>query len=287
MRVGIVLDLAKAGQQADGLDDFGFLQRNHPPVQAGAAPVAAAAPFGPAACWGRFPAEPWELPTAPVPSPPPPPPPALAPSAAAINCSSFCGSFNHCLNSGPRVWAAICAAMLTSPVSGSAATNFTSLILMVLLVLPPLPPLSASLICLVTSCAFEPASGEGPHQSGEVVDGHVFGEVQAGQSCCVQQSAQSSSRPVRPRAEFRPSAACCRRRPAGSRLRRPWADPAAARLHVTSNCASVRLWSNPYMRAYLIRMLRLWTKARADAADRSWDVLEAVIKGSSIRNSEV
>jgi len=34
-------------------------------------------------------------------------PPLFAPSAAAINCKSFCGSLSHCLNSGPRVCAAI------------------------------------------------------------------------------------------------------------------------------------------------------------------------------------
>ncbi len=45
--------------------------------------------------------------------------------------------------------------MLTSPVNGSAATNFTSLILMVLFLLPPL---NASLICLETSWALEPAT---------------------------------------------------------------------------------------------------------------------------------
>ena len=81
--------------------------------------------------------------------------PAFAPSAAAINCNNFCGSFSHCLNSGPRVCAAICAAMLTSPVSGSAATNFTSLMRM------PLPALvspKASLICFATSWALDPAT---------------------------------------------------------------------------------------------------------------------------------
>src|SRR3979411_1761756 len=67
-----------------------------------------------------------------------PPPPEVAPSAAAMSCSNFWGSFNHCLNSGPRVCAAICAAMLTSPVNGSAATNFTSLLMMVLFLLQPL-----------------------------------------------------------------------------------------------------------------------------------------------------
>src|SRR5205085_11775782 len=58
----------------------------------------------------------------------PPGAPLLAPSAAAISCSNFCGSLSHCLNSGPRDCAAIWAAILTSPVDGSAATNLTSLI---------------------------------------------------------------------------------------------------------------------------------------------------------------
>src|SRR6202021_3202177 len=123
------------------------------PVHAGGAPVAAPAlaPAFPACMFGALPSG-----TMGVPSPAASPlPPELAPSAAAINCNSFCGSFNHCLNSGPSVCAAICAAMLTSPVSGSAATNFTSLILMVL---PCLLAPSASLICLATSVAFDPAT---------------------------------------------------------------------------------------------------------------------------------
>ena len=125
-----------------------------------------------------------EDPPVPEPTPPPPPPPPegepafprgifgtlprgtivppfadsvsplCAPSAAAINCNSFCGSLSHALNSGPSVCAAIWAAMLTSPVKGSAATNFTSLIL---IVLPGRPTPRASLICLATSCALEPA----------------------------------------------------------------------------------------------------------------------------------
>src|SRR5579864_2339095 len=137
-----------------------------PPVQAGATPVPVPPP----------PPVPVPVPEpVPVPAPPEPctgfgtlpsgtigepsaealPPPLLAPSAAAINCKSFCGSFNHCLNSGPKVCAAICAAMLTSPVSGSAATNFTSLIL---IELPCLVAFRASLICLATSVAFDPAT---------------------------------------------------------------------------------------------------------------------------------
>src|SRR5260370_12276453 len=140
-----------------------------PPVQAGAAP--AAAPPVPVPVPEPVPV--------PVPVPPPlpalgtlpsgtigttsagpfPPPPEFAPSAAAISCNNFCGSFSHCLNSGPSVCAAICAAILTSPVSGSAATNFTSLIL---IVLPSLFALSASLICFGTSCAFDPATVNAP-----------------------------------------------------------------------------------------------------------------------------
>ena len=124
-----------------------------PPVQAGAAPAAAPvvamATPDPIGTLGTLPKG-----TVIVPGAACPPPPALAPSAAAINCNNFCGSFNHCLNSGPRVCAAIWAATLTSPVSGSAAINFTSLILMVLF---GLPAPSASLICLAKSCALEPA----------------------------------------------------------------------------------------------------------------------------------
>ena len=48
-----------------------------------------------------------DFPTAAGPVPAGAPPAAFAPSAAAINCSSFWGSFSHCLNSGPSVCAAI------------------------------------------------------------------------------------------------------------------------------------------------------------------------------------
>src|ERR1700735_5419708 len=53
--------------------------------------------------------------------------PLLAPCAAAISCKSFCGSLSQCLNSGPSDCAASCAAIESSPVTGSAATNLTSL----------------------------------------------------------------------------------------------------------------------------------------------------------------
>ena len=35
--------------------------------------------------------------------------------------------------------------------------------------------------------------------------------------------------------------------------------------HVVWNWASVRLWATPYSRVYLIRILRLWRKDRADS----------------------
>ena len=149
---------------------------------------------------------------------PPPPPPAFAPSAAAINCNSFCGSFNHCLNSGPSVWAAICAAMLTSPVSGSAATNFTSLIL---IVLPSLPPPTERFFDLLGNVlCFRSGNRESAYQAREVFDRYVFGEVQAGQSGRVQQGARSCARRSRFPAECHRAAACCRKRPAGSPRRR-------------------------------------------------------------------
>ena len=67
-----------------------------------------------------------------------------------MSCSSFCGSFSHSLNSGPNVCAAICAATETSPVSGSAATNFTSLTRI------RSHPARDSFICLERSCALDP-----------------------------------------------------------------------------------------------------------------------------------
>ena len=96
---------------------------------------------------------------------PPAPPTFFAPSAAAINCRSFCGSFNHCLNSGPSVCAAICAAMLTSPVDGSAAMNLTSLIRMVDFGLSPkmLFDLLGDILCL------RPAYGKCADQADEIV----------------------------------------------------------------------------------------------------------------------
>ncbi len=81
-----------------------------------------------------------------------PEPPELAPCAAAINCKSFCGSLSHCLNSGPMDCAASCAAIESSPVVGSAATNLTSLMRIDCVLLSE----SVSLICLAKSCAFEP-----------------------------------------------------------------------------------------------------------------------------------
>ena len=114
--------------------------------------------------------------------------PLCAPSAAAINCNSFCGSLSHALNSGPSVCAAIWAAMLTSPVKGSAATNFTSLIL---IVLPGRPTPNASLICLATSCALEPAIVNAAHQPHEIFFGDVFGEMQAGESGGAQQGGKT------------------------------------------------------------------------------------------------
>ena len=69
--------------------------------------------------------------------------------------------------------------MLTSPVSGSAATNFTSLILIVL-------------FCFACAqCFFDLLGNIGSlrsrdrkraHQAHEIFFGHIFGEVQAGQS---------------------------------------------------------------------------------------------------------
>ena len=78
---------------------------------------------------------------------PAPCPPDFAPSAAAINCNNFWGSLSHSLNSGPSDCAAICAAILISPVAGSAATNFTSLIRIEACLLSP----NVCLIFLATS----------------------------------------------------------------------------------------------------------------------------------------
>ena len=60
------------------------------------------------------------------------------------------------MNSGPNVCAAICAAMLTSPVEGSAATNLTSLMRIEALLLSP----KVFLISLTTSWALAPPSAK-------------------------------------------------------------------------------------------------------------------------------
>ncbi len=86
----------------------------------------------------------------------PPAPPEREPSAAAMSCSNFCGSFSHSLNSGPSVWAAICAATVTSAEPGSAATNLTSLMRIVDCLLSP----NVSLICWTTSWALEPPTAK-------------------------------------------------------------------------------------------------------------------------------
>ena len=206
-----------------------------PPVHAGAAPVPApdVLPVPPAPVpRGRF----GTLPRGTIgdPSAATCPPPELAPSAAAINCNSFCGSFSHCLNSGPSVCAAICAAMLTSPVRGSAAMNFTSLILML-----PLPALRASLICLETSVAFDPAMVNALTRRTKSCSVTSFGKCRLASPAVVSNVAKLFSdcpdSSGIPSSSNLLSVTPSRNPPEGS--------AACSSFHVVSNCASVRLWS--------------------------------------------
>ncbi len=221
-----------------------------PPVHAGAAPAAAPPAHQLLTASDRRP--PWAcsatLPSGTmasgVPAPPVPPlypRPEFAPSAAAINCNNFCGSFSHCLNSGPSVWAAICAAMLTSPVSGIGGhkLHFIDLDRATVLLAPP----SASLICLATSVRFRSGDGKGAHQANEVFLGDVFGEVQAGQSgrrsaawrSCFSAFPVSSGMPS--------SSSLLSETPSRKPLIAAVGSPCCSSFHAISNCASVRLCS--------------------------------------------
>src|SRR6267154_55073 len=125
--IWIALHLAETSQQPNRLNHFGFLQRHH------AFPRWRGSRTRCGLRSGRRPGYPM---------------PGTVRNAAEGNCRAAG------LACAPRVCAAICAATLMSPVRGSAATNFTSLILMVLFWFPLF---NASLICLATSCALEPA----------------------------------------------------------------------------------------------------------------------------------
>ena len=215
-----------------------------PPVHAGAAPVPVPDPVpvpvptawpAPRGAFGTLPSGTIGTPSAPC----PPPPPEVAPSAAAINCNNFCGSFSHCLNSGPSVCAAICAAMLTSPVRGSAATNFTSLILMVLFCLPA--P-NASLICLATSVAFDPATVNARTKRTKSSSVTSLEKCRLASPAVVSRVAKLFS--AFPDSSGIPSSNSLlsetpRRKPASP----PAGSAVCNSFHVVSNCASVRLCS--------------------------------------------
>ena len=165
--VGVAAYFSKSSQQPDGLDDFFFLQ-GHDAARPGSATRDRDSTLHRRA----------GIRNAAYRSAAGNPPPLFAPSAAAINCKSFCGSLSHCLNSGPSVWAAIWAAMLISPVDGSAATNLTSLIRIEAVLLSP----KVLLISLTTSWALRSAHGESPHQLDKFVLGDLVRKMDAGQT---------------------------------------------------------------------------------------------------------
>ena len=166
--------------------------------------------------------------------------PLLAPSAAAISCSNFCGSLSHCLNSGPRVWAAIWAAMLTSPVAGSAATNLTSLIRMEAVLASP----KVFLISLTTSWARDPPRAKARtswRNSSFVIwlEKWMLARPAVVNSCAKLRSACPVSNGVPSRRSLF-SETPSRKEPSG-----PLGRPSCNSFQVVANCPSVRLWSRP------------------------------------------
>ncbi len=94
------------------------------------------------------------------------------------------------MNSGPRVWAAIWAAMLISPVEGSAATNLTSLMRIDALLLSP----KVFLISLNYVLGSGSAESKGSYQVDELFLGDMVGKVNAGQTGGGQQLCETAFR---------------------------------------------------------------------------------------------
>ena len=107
-----------------------------------------------------------------------------------MNCRSFWGSLSHCLNSGPRAWAASCAASGISPVVGSAATNLTWIDADggVFVIAQSFFNLLGEFLRLGA------AHGKGADQAREVLERDLAGKQDAGKSGGIQQLCEAALR---------------------------------------------------------------------------------------------
>jgi hypothetical protein len=147
-----------------------------------------------------------------------------------------------------------------SPVAGSAATNLTSLMRMEESLLSP----SVSLSCFAKSCALEPPmenarTSRVKSSSVTLLENMMLERPAAVSNCAKLRSACPASSGMPSRRSLLPETPS--RKPVSPLLGRAcWSS-----FHAPSNWPSVRLWFTPYSRVYLIRILRLCRKDRADA----------------------
>ena len=128
-----------------------------------------------------------------------------------------------------------------------------------------------------------PSHGEGIYQTLEVLQRDLGGEEDAGQTGGGEQLSKASLRcPV---SSGMPSRSSLFSETPSTKPPSPVLGNACwSSADATSSWSSVRLWLVPYKRVYLIRMFRLWRKARADALRlaSTWAAFEMVASSAVI-----